>query len=72
MRLAVFEPVFRGELGDGLVGMVGDLGQHVLEVVEGIDAPLAAGLNDGEEDGPRWPQSAWPMMGGKSSRPDCA
>ena len=51
MRLAVFEPVFRGELGDGLVGVVGDLGQHVLEVVEGIDAPLAAGLNDGEEDG---------------------
>ena len=51
MRLAVFEPVFRGELGDGLVGVVGDLGQHVLEVVEGIDAPLAAGLDDGEEDG---------------------
>ena len=51
MRLAVFEPVFRGELGDGLVGVVGDLGQHVLEVVEGIDAPVAAGLDDGEEDG---------------------
>ncbi len=51
MRLAVFEPVFRGELGDGLVGVVGDLGQHVLEVVERIDAPLAAGLDDGEEDG---------------------
>ena len=25
--------VFRGELGDGLVGVVGDLGQHVLEVM---------------------------------------
>jgi hypothetical protein len=35
-------------LGDGLVGVVGDLGQHVLEVVEGIDAPVAAGLDDGE------------------------
>jgi hypothetical protein len=43
-------PVFRGELGDGFVGVVGDLGQHVLEVVEGIDAPVAAGLDDGEED----------------------
>ena len=51
MRLAVFEAVFRGELGDGLVGVVGDLGQHILEVVEGIDAPLAAGLDNGEEDG---------------------
>ena len=51
MRLAVFEPAVRGELGDGLVGVGGDLGQHVLEVVEGIDAPVAAGLDDGEEDG---------------------
>jgi len=29
----------------------GILGQQVLEVVEGLDAPVAAGLNDGEEDG---------------------
>ena len=47
----MFEPVFPGELGDRLVGVEGDLGQDVLEVVEGIDAPLAAGLDDGEEDG---------------------
>jgi hypothetical protein len=51
VRLAVFQPVLRGELGDGLVGVVGDLGQHVVEVVEEIDARLAAGLDDGEEDG---------------------
>ena len=47
----MFEPVFPGELGDRLVGVEGDLGQDVLEVVEGIDAPLAAGLDYGEEDG---------------------
>ena len=50
--LAVFEPVLQGKLGDGLVGVVGDLAQHVLEgVVGGIDAQTAAGLDDGEEDG---------------------
>jgi hypothetical protein len=51
VRLAVFEPVVRDELGDGLVGVVGDLGQHALEVLQRIDAPVAAALDDGEEDG---------------------
>ena len=49
--LAFFEPVFRGELGDGLVGVSGDLRQRVLEVVEGIDDEVPAGFNEGEEDG---------------------
>jgi hypothetical protein len=31
--------------------VAGDLGQHVLEVVEEIDAQAAASLDDGEEDG---------------------
>ena len=77
LRLAVFEPVFQGELGDGLVGVVGDLAQQVLEgVVGGIDAQTAGGLDDGEEDGaasatfqgrqtrPRWVSSvSWVRSG---------
>ena len=50
-HLAVFEPVVRGELVDGFVGVVGQAGQDILEVVEGVDVQTAAGLDDGEEHG---------------------
>lgn len=55
LSLAVFEPVFRGELGDSLLGVAGDLGQRFLEEVEGIDVQTPAGLDGGEEDGAALP-----------------
>ena len=46
----VFEPVFRGEPGYGLVGVAGDLGERVIEAVEGFDAE-AASFDQCAEDG---------------------